>query len=587
MASTKIIDSSTNSTTKTFKDFDQKGLFWGGDPQYVVSVVQFVQFVSSMSMSILLIFWNTVLAKADLTPFYLILTVITCYFLVVIILAYTIPRFIICASLGQRINQETLHETVAYSRWQEAKRVLEREAETTSKLNAPMSTGSTMRASHTNVGNNKSTNLVQLSALVQTDTILLRSSMFPLEITVQRLCREKSVSDSALVAMMRATTNSDVDNSILATDLDKQYEPSTGNESKGKLFCHVAQHVECFSGKFLYNDDDDETSTTKTNARPKRLRQKSSSLGVDVMRKFPLGVEDDFKLNDLSDDEEMQVNVSEVVVDVAGSHDDDASPERVEKMNHEQSFTKTMEAQFDSRQYQYLSCLFGTMPCFVFVGMRVEGFLVADGSVPSPEKTFQLSLAAAFWLEVVWLSSFLFTSTLMLSLSWFRRKDLRVAACIDFGICSLCLTLLLMAETRRWCSDDQCLFGSRSEGSIGYIEPFTSIILLRLLRFHIGRRVVGRVVKDDEGLGSNPKEVTPFMYEKHGTIIDLWQHAIVLYPDIVDTRGEFSGELLRAMLGLAIDSEASQQPCANENWELCRDVPNKKTLHKPNTNENV
>ena len=568
MASTKIIDSSTKSTTKTFKEFDQKGLFWGGDPQYIVSVVQFVQFVSSMSMSILLIFWNTVLAKEGLAPYYLILTVCTCYFFVVTILAYTIPRFIMCANLGQQINQDTLHETVAYFRWQEAKRVLEREAEATTEVKNPGSTGSTMRASHTNVDNSKSANLAQLSTLVQTDTVLLRSSLLPSEITVQRLCRQKSVSDSALVAMMRAVTDSDLNTFVPAADVEKQFQPCAGGASKSKLTCHEGRHVECFAGKFLNGDDEEENQGTKINAKPKRERQKSSSLGVDVLRKIPLDEADDFKLDDLSDDEEMQVKVSEIVVSVPGSLDEEVSPVKAERMKREQSFTRTMEAKLDSRQYQRLSCLFGTMPCFVFVGMRVEGFLVADGSVPTPEKTFQLPLAAAFWLEVTWLCSFLLISSLMLSLNWFRRKDLRVAACVDFGICSLCLSLLMVAESRRYCSDDQCSFGSRSEGSIGVVEPFTSIILLRLLRFYVGRRVVGRDVKEDEGPSSKAKEETSFMLEKHGTIIDLWQHAIALYPDIVDTRGEFSGELLRAMLGLVVDSKAIPQPRSNEKGSL-------------------
>jgi len=47
------------------------------------------------------------------------------------------------------------------------------------------------------------------------------------------------------------------------------------------------------------------------------------------------------------------------------------------------------------------------------------------------------------------------------------------------------------------------------------------------------------------------------MGKKTGTIIELWQMATGLFPEIVDQYGEFSGEMLQVMLGVPIESKGS------------------------------
>ncbi len=47
------------------------------------------------------------------------------------------------------------------------------------------------------------------------------------------------------------------------------------------------------------------------------------------------------------------------------------------------------------------------------------------------------------------------------------------------------------------------------------------------------------------------------MGKKTGTIIELWQMATGLFPEIVDQYGEFSGEMLQVMLGVPIESNGS------------------------------
>jgi len=47
-----------------------------------------------------------------------------------------------------------------------------------------------------------------------------------------------------------------------------------------------------------------------------------------------------------------------------------------------------------------------------------------------------------------------------------------------------------------------------------------------------------------------------------GTIVELWKIAVSLYPDIVDKYGEFSGELLQAMLGIEIVDKDQKKKAA-------------------------
>lgn len=598
---------STNATERPIEEIDQEGLFWGGEPQSVISVIQFTQFVSSISMAILLVFWNKALIKGDLAPVYLAVIVFTCYCIFVTILAFTIPRFIMCSSLGQLIHQDTLDETVANYRWHEAKRTLQLEAEddASSKRNKADTIGASISITGSlsyAKGENESAKLSHLSTLVETETSSLRATGMPGVITVsqseRRLRRKKSYSDSS-VARMRSVGNFDDEPSAATTyTVDTLFIDHSIMTFQPKLLSSNRDSTEISSSQSFSGDEKrEEAPQVEGVAQSRRRRPKSASLGVDVMRKVPIQEVDSAFFEDLSDDEEMQVNESEsankaavsnaVVLDITDldkmktlsgsqaepalvstseSFKDGPSPKE-EKVEIETRpvLLRTAEM-FESRSYRYLSCLCGTLPCFLFVGMRMEGLLIADGSIYTPEKTFQVGLHTSFWLQFSWLIMFLLTSSLMVaSHSTTKRKDLRVAAYFDFGNTALCLALLLLAESQRCCDelDLGCCgaFGSRSHGSVGNVEPFTSMIMYRLLRFYVGKLVAPHkktapAVTTHHG-GS--------MLEKQGTIVDLWQHAIILYPQVAEIHGIFSEELLRAMLGLMVqDGDTHQQPRKND-----------------------
>ena len=199
-----------------------------------------------------------------------------------------------------------------------------------------------------------------------------------------------------------------------------------------------------------------------------------------------------------------------------------------------------------------------------------------------------LNLTGSFWWEVAWLSSFITISTFSAALFFNGCSDndylhLVVASIFDLFLSVICLALLLGAEARRCCSEggDCCdQFGSRTYGGLGNIEPWTALVAFRVFRYSIGRLVrrmfrrrtshlkegsdtytksrrkrreekadeYGYMTKDNE----HAEKARAKFEAETGNIVDLWNTAIGLYPDVVKQYGEFSGELLQAMLGIEI-----------------------------------
>lgn len=281
---------------------------------------------------------------------------------------------------------------------------------------------------------------------------------------------------------------------------------------------------------------------------------------------------------------------------------------------------------FSSRRYMSNSALFGTMVCFFLVGMRIEAILLNTGVIKDNDNTYHLEPRITFWIELFLFSCFLVADTIMLYM--FRPnaaenntdRKTYTAAIIDFCINSACLSFLVVAELQRCCDEDaydsyrflagaydekdssygddnygydkieiECCpaFGSRLYGGVGMLEPFTSLVALRIFRFWLSKRIVQYldkrygwsefqrsmerqqsvrnpldplyIVKENEGHGGGHGggdhghghgggEFT----EEVGTIIDLWKTALARYPDIVAKYGEFSGELLQSMLGIEV-----------------------------------
>lgn len=128
-------------------------------------------------------------------------------------------------------------------------------------------------------------------------------------------------------------------------------------------------------------------------------------------------------------------------------------------------------------------------------------------------------------------------------------------------------------------------FGKRMEGGLGKIEPFVALVCLRLFRFLLARLIVQRLDlgrefdkdgKHEPGKSQRSVAIASTHGDhgtgefKNGTIVELWQAAISQHSDIVERYGEFSGELLQAMLGVDILEQHSPQSPVEASHETTR-----------------
>lgn len=293
-------------------------------------------------------------------------------------------------------------------------------------------------------------------------------------------------------------------------------------------------------------------------------------------------------------------------VSVALSDVDDIRTVQRQKATQEEepqepfSLNKFLSSTFVSPSYRFVSHVLGTMICFFLVAMRVEGFLQKKCTVPEDDYSWDLPLQWSFLLELIWLCISLFISVVVLITFAYKAETNRreykaiIAALMNVAIVSTCLGLLLAAESERCCGDsgeskqdgyypaeesdsfydgrflqyseekvckDATLecgcadFGYRVYGGLGSIEPWTALIALQAFRFIVANKIAKwfnlgeknyHTHRHDHGHGHgngvDPVEV----------IANAWQEAVAKHPDLVAKYGEFSGELLQAMLKLDV-----------------------------------
>jgi hypothetical protein len=73
------------------------------------------------------------------------------------------------------------------------------------------------------------------------------------------------------------------------------------------------------------------------------------------------------------------------------------------------------------------------------------------------------------------------------------------------------------------------------------------------------------------------------MLTQKGTTIELWRTAVVLFPDIVDAYGEFSGELLQAMLGIPFIAEVDKPTKSSGNVTTTTMMDNSNISDEPSS----
>ena len=105
--------------------FDQQSLFWGSSPRYIIIMIQFMQFGFALALSILLVFWDDIHPQSGspgINAVYFLMAVVVGYICFVAIIARVVPRFTLCSSIGQMVDHNQLHETLARHRLKEAQR---------------------------------------------------------------------------------------------------------------------------------------------------------------------------------------------------------------------------------------------------------------------------------------------------------------------------------------------------------------------------------------------------------------------------------------------------------------------------------
>ena len=217
---------------------------------------------------------------------------------------------------------------------------------------------------------------------------------------------------------------------------------------------------------------------------------------------------------------------------------------------------------------------------------RVEIFNIRAGIHSDQTGMWHKYQVVFFWLEIatycVMITEMLSVFVLFLSR---RDRDGSFFSCsaAAFGFCInvMCLFLLLFAEAKRCCEDNDpnttifsrllgsdssieldapvvhtvtCCphFGTRGYGGLGKIEPFTALILLAPLRFLVASFIVGLFGTSKGTELLQDTEASDQDHEGDPTIKvrELWMTAIGAHSDVAQKYGLFSGELLQCMLGI-------------------------------------
>jgi hypothetical protein len=162
-----------------------------------------------------------------------------------------------------------------------------------------------------------------------------------------------------------------------------------------------------------------------------------------------------------------------------------------------------------------------------------------------------------FWLEVSLYCIMMVEMSLIIAI--FLRKLGRrgpfiacFAATIGLSINLMCLVLLVVAETKRCCSET---FGRRLFNGLGIIEPFTALIALSPLRFLVASKIAGLFRSSADCLEEMFEHDDKHELNDHGPdptvkMRSLWLTAIGAHSKIADSHGLFSSELLLCMLGI-------------------------------------
>jgi len=101
---------------------EQRDLFWQGDPQLVIALIQVMQFGYAIALAFLLIYWQNLQKEADIQWYWFLLAVLACYSVFCLIIGKVIPQYTLCTSMGHLLRVHHLQQTVAQHELQKAQK---------------------------------------------------------------------------------------------------------------------------------------------------------------------------------------------------------------------------------------------------------------------------------------------------------------------------------------------------------------------------------------------------------------------------------------------------------------------------------
>eukprot|EP00550_Attheya_septentrionalis_P002838 CAMPEP_0198292428 /NCGR_PEP_ID=MMETSP1449-20131203/11992_1 /TAXON_ID=420275 /ORGANISM="Attheya septentrionalis, Strain CCMP2084" /LENGTH=1551 /DNA_ID=CAMNT_0043991461 /DNA_START=169 /DNA_END=4821 /DNA_ORIENTATION=+ len=312
--------------------------------------------------------------------------------------------------------------------------------------------------------------------------------------------------------------------------------------------------------------------------------------GTFTTASLPLHVVDDASdkssaltdLKEVDGEDDDADTVDSIESQSAHSNDDEDVPDAVftesyrsELQQRQESLPDKLRKYYLSSTFKFFSNVFGTMACGFFVGMRVEVLLQETGALYDGGDTWDWNRESLFWLEFSWLIGFLIESFIVLVLfvptfSTLRSSNQIVwVAYFNLIITALCLSILIASEVMRCRAEDDCAqFGDRIGEGIGRIEPFTSLVALRPLRWLFGGKVSSWASRNKVVGRQSTRFAKEKIIETHGhhnghgveyaELVEIWKSAVGAHPEIVEKYGEFSGELLQTMLGINVIEEEDE-----------------------------
>ena len=107
---------------------DQRDLFWGSNPRIVIVIIQYMQFGFAFAFSVVFTFHQEIQANKSLSNVffpYPFLGFALTYVIFLMIMTDVLPWYTLCTSMGQLVNQERLHESLAEMKLEEEMRKID------------------------------------------------------------------------------------------------------------------------------------------------------------------------------------------------------------------------------------------------------------------------------------------------------------------------------------------------------------------------------------------------------------------------------------------------------------------------------